>query len=240
MEKGIDYWYPNPLWILLVVLLGGISNLVFFFVIPWHRVVTDRMECTIYFAVAHLSNVIWGGGFFIIGVWKAGMVVIITTGPLLFGIPLLVHIGCFILAWRHESRMKSGYLPWCSWCRTAETPPFRRSIDVDTSYSMVNLNDRETSFLSAEKVEEGISDPLPFADTQIDRQKDFETARQDNEKATKTNPATKIEEGLCVREQLCFADLYTPAAQEHILTSGNPTTTDVAQAERCSTLSQID
>eukprot|EP01031_Cornospumella_fuschlensis_P025826 gene25826-31190_t len=76
-EKGTDYWWPNLLWILFSILMGGLT-----FAVPiiggWTVFVHP---------IFWLGHFIWAGSFIFIGIWKAGIVVLIISIQPLFVIP---------------------------------------------------------------------------------------------------------------------------------------------------------
>ncbi|RYH29858.1 hypothetical protein EON65_07065 [archaeon] len=78
-EKGTDYWWPNLLWILFPILLGSLT-----FMMPliggWGVFVH---------AGFWLCHVVWSGSLIVIGIWKAGLVVMFISILPLYVIPSL-------------------------------------------------------------------------------------------------------------------------------------------------------
>lgn len=79
-EKGSDYWWPNLLWILFSIILGSLTFMIAF-IGGWGVFVHPAFW---------FGHFIWAGGFLVIGIWKAGLVVMIISIQPLFVIPALV------------------------------------------------------------------------------------------------------------------------------------------------------
>lgn len=96
LEKGVDFWWPNLLWILLSSLLGGLGQVPALLLVGSMAKTGFLLAIYIYYA----CMLIWGGGFIVIGVWKCGILALIVTGTQIFILPLYF----FYVLWRRVHR----------------------------------------------------------------------------------------------------------------------------------------
>lgn len=83
-ENGVDYWWPNTLWNLFSGIMGlpvVVLTMVF---------AQEALESVIVLATVLLFWVVWGGSFVVIGVWKAGVSVLVCAGLVLYSLSALV------------------------------------------------------------------------------------------------------------------------------------------------------
>ena len=78
-EKGGYYWWPNTLWILFTCLLGGVAPLVLirWMCLDWTRCNTKPDQLWHMTGRSFLVFFFWICPFAIIGIWKAGLIVLL-------------------------------------------------------------------------------------------------------------------------------------------------------------------
>ncbi len=99
LEKGYDYWWPNSLWNLLSGLLGGLPLLLLLIHLP--------LVHSVYFWIGYI---IWSAGFILIGVWKAGVEVVLISGSCLYLLPLFIFFVWKYVTVKERPRRAETYI----------------------------------------------------------------------------------------------------------------------------------
>lgn len=117
-EIGVDMWYPNLYWNFFAVILGGLGNAVVLVVLmngAWRRIKEDFLVWRKYFLMYLCICFIWGGGFLMIGVWKAGVGVLLISGGILLFPVLFVFLYALWLNSKEVNQYGQVTPPARSW-----------------------------------------------------------------------------------------------------------------------------
>ena len=91
-EFGADYYWPNLLWTLFSAVMSLPFTLLSFYFIPKLFAKKSKVEVVRRMTVFCICNGVWVCAFMVVGMWKAGLMVLIFVFPIHFSPLILFYV----------------------------------------------------------------------------------------------------------------------------------------------------